>query len=153
MQNKSYYISPIGILEIITKDDALISLKTSKNKALKNEENELTLDIKKQLDEYFNRKRTVFDIKLNLKGTDFRLKVWDELQKIPFGKTRSYKDIAEAVGNKNASRAVGGACNKNPVLIIIPCHRVISKSGNLTGFACGTEAKKKLLNIENLSYT
>ena len=104
---------------------------------------------KKQLDEYFLGKRTIFNIKINPKGTDFQKLVWSELQNIPYGETKSYSEIATVAGNKNAQRAVGNACNKNPIMIIIPCHRVVSKSNNIGGYAYGRSIKQKLLNIEN----
>ena len=94
-------------------------------------------------------KRYIFDIKINPAGTDFQKLVWKELQKIPYGKIKSYSEIAAATGNKNVQRAVGTACNKNPIMIIIPCHRVISKNNNLGGYVYGSKIKQKLLNIEN----
>lgn len=146
---KSYYKSPIGILEIICENNKLISLKLVNCCEKTSVETDFIKDIKKQLDEYFSGKRKVFDIKINPKGTDFQKLVWKELQKIPYGKTKSYSEIAKAIGNKNAQRAVGSACNKNSIMIIIPCHRVISKSGNIGGFAYGNKIKLKLLGIEN----
>lgn len=146
---KSYYKSPIGILEIICENGELVSLKLVDYCEKSNFETDFIKDIKNQLDEYFSGKRKVFDIKINPKGTDFQKLVWKELQKIPYGKTKSYSEIAKAIGNKNAQRAVGSACNKNPIMIIIPCHRVISKNNNLGGYAYGSEIKQKLLNIEN----
>lgn len=101
-----------------------------------------------QLEEYFKGERQTFDIKLSAQGTVFQKKVWEELQKIPYGKTTTYKDIAQNIGNKNASRAVGMANNKNPIAIIIPCHRVIGSNGNLTGYAGGINIKKYLLDLE-----
>lgn len=103
---------------------------------------------KKQLDEYFSGKRTTFDLPLKLEGTEFQKSVWKELMKIPYGKTASYYDIASAVQNPKACRAVGMANNKNKIPIIIPCHRIIGKSGALTGYAGGLEVKKKLLELE-----
>ena len=144
---KSYYKSPIGILEIICENDKLVSLQICKAQAQAGE-TDFIKDIKHQLDEYFSGKRRNFDVKINPKGTDFQKLVWGELRKIPYGETKSYGDIAQSIGNKNAQRAVGSACNKNPVMIIVPCHRVISKNGGLGGFACGLEIKKKLLKIE-----
>lgn len=146
---KSYYKSPIGILEIICEDNKLVSLKLVDCCEKTTVETNFIKDIKNQLDEYFSGKRKVFDIKINPKGTDFQKLVWKELQKIPYGKTKSYSEIAAAAGNKNAQRAVGNACNKNPIMIIIPCHRVISKNNNLGGYAYGRSVKQKLLNIEN----
>jgi len=105
-------------------------------------------DVKTQLEQYFQSERKSFDVKLNLKGTDFQRKVWGELCKIPYGEVSSYGKVAAAVGNKNASRAVGMANSKNPVPIIVPCHRVVGVKGNLTGFAHGLDIKHKLLQHE-----
>lgn len=103
-----------------------------------------------ELQEYFNGKRKYFDIPLYLNGTKFQKKVWEALTAIPYGKTCSYKDIAIAIGNENAYRAVGMANNTNPIAIIIPCHRVIGSNGSLTGYAGGLNIKQKLLQIENV---
>ena len=146
---KSYYKSPIGILEIICENNKLVSLKLVDCCEKTTVETNFIKDIKKQLDEYFSGKRTIFNIKINPAGTDFQKLVWKELQKIPYGKTKSYSEIAAVAGNKNAQRAVGNACNKNPIMIIIPCHRAISKNNNLGGYAYGSEIKQQLLNIEN----
>ena len=146
---KSYYKSPIGTLEIISENNKLVSLKLVDCCEKTSVETVFIKDIKKQLDEYFSEKRTTFNININPAGTDFQKLVWKELQKIPYGKTKSYSEIAKAIGNKNAQRAVGSACNKNPIMIIIPCHRVISKNNNLGGYAYGSKIKQKLLNIEN----
>ena len=146
---KSYYKSPISILEIICENNKLVSLKLVDCCEKTTVETNFIKDIKNQLDEYFSGKRKVFDIKINPKGTDFQKLVWKELQKIPYGKTKSYSEIDAAAGNKNAQRAIGNACNKNPIMIIIPCHRVVSKNNNIGGYAYGSEIKQKLLNIEN----
>ena len=146
---KSYYKSPIGILEIICNNNNLVSLKLVDCCEKTSVETVFIKDIKKQLDEYFLGKRTIFNIKINPAGTDFQQLVWKELQKISYSKTKSYSEIAAATGNKNAQRAVGNACNKNPIMIIIPCHRAVSKNNNLGGYAYGSEIKQKLLNIEN----
>ncbi len=103
---------------------------------------------KAQILEYFENKRKTFNLKINPKGTDFQQKVWNALIKIPYGKTLTYKDIAIMIGNKNASRAVGMANSKNPIPLIIPCHRVIGANGELTGFAPGLALKEKLINLE-----
>lgn len=146
---KSYYKSPIGILEIICENGKLVSLKLVDYCEKSNVETNFIKDIKKQLGEYFSGKRTTFDIKINPTGTDFQKMVRKELQNIPYGETKSYSEIAAAAGNRNAQRAIGNACNKNPIMIIIPCHRVISKNNNLGGYAYGRSIKEKLLNIEN----
>ena len=102
----------------------------------------------RQLSEYFSGKRKTFNLPLLLKGTDFQKQVWQELLKIPFGETRSYKQIAEAIGNPKAVRAVGMANNKNPLLIVVPCHRVIGANGKLVGYAVGLDKKEYLLRLE-----
>ena len=147
---KSYYKSPIGILEIICENEYLTSLKLVKQAGKTNKETTLIKTIKTQLGEYFSGKRNNFDIKIYPKGTEFQKKVWDELLNIPYGNAKSYSEIAATIGNKNAQRAIGSACNKNPIMIIIPCHRVISKNGNLGGFAYGNFVKQELLKIENM---
>ncbi len=106
-------------------------------------------NIIKQLREYFSGKRQQFeDIKLNIIGTDYQKKVWAQLLKIPYGEIWTYKDVAVAIGNSKASRAIGMANSKNKIPIIIPCHRVIGANGKLTGFAHGLNLKEKLLNLE-----
>lgn len=102
-----------------------------------------------ELAEYFDGKRKHFDIPFALHGTPFQKAVWDALCHIPYGETRSYKEIAAAVGNPKASRAVGMANNKNPIPLLVPCHRVIGASGLLVGYAGGLDLKKKLLKLEN----
>jgi len=101
-----------------------------------------------QLQQYFNGIRTRFDLPLDLDGTPFQLAVWNELQKIPYGETRTYGEIARSVGKPGAARAVGMANHENPVAIVIPCHRVVGSDGSLTGYAGGLDLKKKLLEIE-----
>ena len=113
---KSYYKSPIGILEIICNKNILVSLKLVDCCEKTTVETDFIKDIKNQLDEYFSGKRTTFNIKINPKGADFQKLVWKELQNIPYGKTKSYSEIAAAAGNKNAQRAIGNACNKNPII-------------------------------------
>lgn len=103
---------------------------------------------KKQLEEYFSGERTHFTIPLAPQGTGFQRQVWKELQRIPYGETRTYGQIAAAVGNPKASRAVGMANHNNPIMILIPCHRVIGSNGNLTGYAGGVDKKEFLLKLE-----
>ncbi len=110
--------------------------------------NELTEKAFKQLEEYFNAKRKEFDLPCQLKGTEFQQKVWQALCDIPYGETRTYKDIAIAVGNAKASRAIGMANNKNPITLIYPCHRFIGSSGKLVGYAGGLDMKEFLLKME-----
>lgn len=148
----SYEFS-IGKLWICTDETSLLEISFTENLKTKHaiyKETDLIKIVKNQLVEYFDGRRKEFEIPISLKGTDFQLKVWKELCKIPYGKTCTYKDIAVSIKNKNACRAVGLANNKNPIPIIIPCHRVIGKNGQLTGYAGGLDIKKKLLNIERL---
>ena len=145
---QDYYKSAIGILKIVCQNKELVTLKLVDKPGKTIVKTNLIKGIVRQLDEYFLGKRNYFDININPDGTDFQKKVWRELQKIPYGQTLSYSEVAQAIGNKNAQRAVGSACNKNPIMIIIPCHRVISKNGNLGGFAYGSSAKEELLKIE-----
>ncbi len=105
--------------------------------------------VENQLNEYFNFKRITFDIPLKPAGTEFQKKAWAELLKIPYGKFISYGEQAKRIGNAKASRAVGAANGKNPIGIIIPCHRVLGANGSLTGFAGGLSMKKKLLDLES----
>jgi methylated-DNA-[protein]-cysteine S-methyltransferase len=122
-----------------------------KNAASGNYEMRETVLIKKtaaQLAEYFDGKRKNFTIPLAPQGTAFQIKVWEALQKIPYGETRSYGEIAAMIGNPKASRAVGMANHRNPIVIIIPCHRVIGHDGSLTGFGGGLELKRRLLELE-----
>lgn len=102
----------------------------------------------KELDEYFNKKRTMFNVPIKQFGTEFQMKVFEVLKSIPYGHTLSYKDVAILIGKPKASRAVGNACNKNPIMIVVPCHRVIGKNGKLVGFAYGTDLKEELLELE-----
>lgn len=103
-----------------------------------------------QIEEYLAGSRTTFDLKLNPQGTPFQQSVWKKLIEIPFGKTSGYGEIAKDLNNPNASRAVGAANGKNPIPLIIPCHRVIGANGKLTGFAFGTDLKQQLLDLENI---
>lgn len=101
-----------------------------------------------QLNEYFQGKRKTFDLPLDMKGTEFQKQVWNELMKIPFGETVSYKTVAEKIKNNKAVRAVGTANGRNPICIIVPCHRVISADGSIGGYAGGIDVKKQLLALE-----
>jgi methylated-DNA-[protein]-cysteine S-methyltransferase len=101
-----------------------------------------------QLKEYFNRQRKEFDLQLEVLGTDFQKKVWDELIKIPYGETISYGELANRMGNKNLMRAVAAANGANPIPIVVPCHRVIGADGSLTGYGGGLDVKQKLLELE-----
>lgn len=105
--------------------------------------------VAKQLREYFNGKRREFDIPLDAAGTDFQRSVWSALRKIPYGRTVSYADIARAIGKPKSMRAVGMANGRNPISIVVPCHRVIGADGSLTGYGGGLDRKRTLLNLES----
>lgn len=143
----AFYKSPIGTIEVKYSEKGIVSLVFAKEK-ITNYTLHSFNDCIKQLDEYFSGERTEFDLKLNLHGTEFQMKVWDELLKIPFGETTSYLAVATKIGDPNALRAVGNANGKNPVSIIVPCHRVIGTDGKLTGYAGGLWRKKWLLEHE-----
>lgn len=142
--------SPVGKIEIIEENEKITELNiyNEKKNNIIEKDTKLLLETQKQLKEYFEGKRTKFEIPLNPKGTEFMKKVWKELLKIPYGEVRTYKEIAEKVGNSKASRAVGMANNKNPIPIIIPCHRVIGSNNKLVGYALGLDMKKYLLDLE-----
>ncbi len=152
MKNYYKYDTDFGYIYIAEEDNSIINI--GKNKVF--EGNLLETDIikkaYKQIIEYFNGERKKFDIALNPKGTDFQKKVWDSLLRIPYGEIRSYKDIAVDIGNEKACRAVGNANNKNPIFIVIPCHRVIGSSGKLVGYAGGLDMKERLLKLERKNY-
>ncbi|RHQ98977.1 methylated-DNA--[protein]-cysteine S-methyltransferase [Peptoclostridium sp. AF21-18] len=153
MINYFCYDTEIGRIKISEKDEKIIGLVFSDYKKENEREKETEL-IKKaytQLEEYLSGKRTEFDIEIEMIGTEFQKKVWKELLNIPYGETRSYKDIAIAIGNGKACRAVGNANNKNPIAIIVPCHRVVGSNGSMTGYAGGLDIKEKLLKIEKCS--
>ena len=145
---RTCYNSPIGELYITADDEALLSVSFSAETIKNNLQNKIIKDTIKQLDEYFLGRRKNFDLPICPKGSDFQKLVWSELLKIPYGELKTYKDIAISIGNPNASRAVGNANNKNPIAIIIPCHRVIGSNGNLTGYAGGLDKKQKLIKFE-----
>lgn len=140
------YNSKIGDIYIQADETWLYRVSFSPIEVTKN--NLIIKETIKQLDEYFLGIRKTFELPVNPIGTEFQKKVWNELIKIPYGEIRSYKDIAINIGNPNASRAIGNANHKNPIAIIIPCHRVIGSNGNLTGYAGGLNKKQLLLNLE-----
>lgn len=139
--------SPLGNIRIGRDDTGITELKFTEE-PVSISEDELLCRCVQELEEYFLGNRTVFDLPLSLKGTEFQKKVWNILTDIPYGHTETYGSIALKAGNPQASRAVGSACHNNPVWILIPCHRVIGKNGSLTGYAGGIERKQKLLEME-----
>ncbi len=146
---KAYYPSPIGPLEVSGTFEGILSV-TFAEKRFPNDRNlpECVKEGIQQLDEYFKGVRKSFSLKLLLQGTPFQKLVWQRLKKIPYGKLVSYGDVARAIGKPHAYRAVGNANNKNPIPIIIPCHRVIGSDGNLVGYGSGLWRKEWLLNHE-----
>ncbi len=145
-----YLTTEVGRLKIIATREALVAIRfTEEIERDREMANAITRKTALQLKEYFDGKRKIFDLPLELRGTPFQNRVWEALREIPYGETKSYSEIAEAIGNPKAARAVGLANNKNPVPIIVPCHRVIGKNGNLTGYAGGLWRKEKLLELEN----
>lgn len=150
MKYIKYMNTKIGSIAIIEEDNKIIEININKK-----EENEIirrdTLLLKeteKQLKEYLEGKRKKFNVPLNPKGTNFMKNVWTALQDIPYGEVRTYQQIAEKVGNPKASRAIGMANHRNPIPIIIPCHRVIGSNGKLVGYALGIDIKRFLLEWE-----
>lgn len=151
MINVIYYDTRIGKLRVEENGIAITKVQFI-DKDIQDEigkKTELLKETIKQLEEYFEGKRDFFDLPLEPNGTEFQKKVWKALIEIPYGETRSYGEIAKVIGNEKAARAVGMANNKNPIPIIIPCHRVIGANGKLVGYAGGLDIKEKLLELEN----
>jgi methylated-DNA-[protein]-cysteine S-methyltransferase len=148
--------SPVGKLRLVASANALVAVLWERERPdrLKLEamkfapQQPILIETERQLSEYFVGRRTAFDLPLEPSGSEFQKKVWRALTKIPFGQKRTYLDLANAVGSPKAYRAVGAANGKNPISIIVPCHRVVGANGALTGFAGGLEAKAKLLALE-----
>ncbi len=151
MSKTAFINSPLGITKIVGDENgvAIISV-LAEGEISKTIPKELKIAVT-QLQEYFDGKRKDFDFKLNPKGTDFQQKVWQELLNIPFGKTMSYMDLSKKLGDVKAIRAVVSANGKNPLWIVVPCHRVIGTDGSLTGYAGGLWRKKWLLEHETPS--
>ncbi len=129
-------------------DKTLYELRIGKRGKELGQKTTFTDSVFTQLKEYLEGRRKAFDIKYEVSGTEFQKKVWNEIARIPYGKTLSYKEIALRIGNENAQRAVGNASNKNKLVLIIPCHRVVGSNGKLTGYAAGLDIKKRLLDLE-----
>lgn len=142
------YHSPFGDMELSYEEGGVISLRMAEEGTKGEAPFGLALTVFRELDEYFQGRRKTFDIPCRTHGTAFQEKVWAALREIPYGETRSYRDIAEAIGHPKAYRAVGMANNANPLFIIIPCHRVIGADGSLTGYGGGLPMKKALLMLE-----
>ncbi len=153
MKRIAIYHSPVGDLQLEYENGAVTALKTVKADVQSGgAPDALAETVFSQLDEYFAGTRTAFDFPCAPQGTPFQQKVWAALRDIPYGETRSYKQIAEAIGKPKACRAVGMANNRNPIIIVIPCHRVIGADGSLTGYGGGLEMKRALLDLESAAY-
>ena len=146
-----FITTPLGIAKIIGDEHGISEITILKEDELTSKIPEVLQECVTQLQQYFDGKRTQFDFKINPKGTDFQQKVWQELLNIPFGKTISYLDLSKKLGDPKAIRAAATANGKNPLWIVIPCHRVIGTDGSLTGYAGGLWRKKWLLEHENPS--
>lgn len=144
-----YLETSIGLMEIVCEDDFLIGLKMVLEKNHRVNENKASKEVKSQILDYLNGSRKTFNIPFKLNCTDFQKKVYEETLKIPYGNTKTYGEIANSIGNPKSMRAVGMALGKNPIWIIMPCHRVIGKNNKLTGFAGGIDKKLSLLKLEN----
>ena len=143
------YNTELGSVTFAEEDGALLAISTHRSVEGVYQETTLIKKAYLQLTEYLNGERRTFDLPLNPQGTDFQKRVWKALCEIPYGETRSYKQIAEAIGNPKAVRAVGMANNRNPLLVVVPCHRVIGSDGKLVGYAAGLDKKAFLLGMEN----
>jgi methylated-DNA-[protein]-cysteine S-methyltransferase len=148
--------SPVGKLKLVASDKGLVAVLWENDKPSRvrlgemvaDRRHPILLDTERQLEEYFDGKRKTFSVALDMRGTSFQKNVWEALLAIPFGETRSYGQLAKLLGNSKAMRAVGAANGRNPISIIVPCHRVIGSSGKLTGFAGGLGTKAHLLTLE-----
>lgn len=146
----AYYHSPIGILRITESEGMIYAVEFREEE--EEAESALTpclIQALQQLKEYFSGTRQVFDLPLQPEGSEFQQKTWEELLMVPYGKTSSYLDLAIKLGDRNYNRAVGNANGKNPIAIIVPCHRIIGSNGKLVGYAGGLWRKKWLLEHEN----
>ena len=145
------YNTVLGSVTFVEEDGALLAITTHRPYEGIEHETALIKEAYRQLSEYLKGERRMFDLPLNPRGTDFQKRVWRALCDIPYGETRSYKQIAEAIGNPKAVRAVGMANNRNPITIVVPCHRVIGADGKLVGYGGGLEMKEFLLRLESCS--
>ncbi len=148
MEEMYSFRSEYGFITVVTENEFITRLAMGKIEC-ESAVTPLAIKAEKQLNEFFSGERIKFDLPIAPKGTEFQKKVWDELTKIPYGTTVSYKYIATRIGSPRASRAVGMANNKNPIPVIIPCHRVIGKDNRLVGYAYGLDMKRSLLELEN----
>lgn len=148
MNYHTLHSGPWGPLLIGWEDDALVSIGPYREDIPCVSLSLLALEAAQQLDEYIQGRRTCFDLPIRLRGTEFQIAVWNALRQIPYGEVRTYGQIAEAIGNPKAARAVGQAANRNPLWLLVPCHRVVGRDGRLTGYAGGLAMKQALLELE-----
>ena len=148
----SYFKSPIGLVQIGGTASEVTSLDFVERRREKTESHPLIDRAARQIAEYFAGKRQVFDLPISYQGTDFQERVWGQLLKVPYGETASYQDIARGVGNPLAVRAVGAANGKNPISLIVPCHRIIGSNGTLVGYGGGLWRKEWLLKHEGCQF-
>lgn len=140
--------SPIGHISMTEEGEAITYIGITNAPCSTDTPTPLLCEAQQQVTEYLHGTRITMDFPIRMKGSEFQLRVWKALQQIPYGSTSTYGTIATQLGNAYAARAVGMACNKNPLLLAIPCHRVIGTGGKLTGFACGVDVKQYLLKKE-----
>ncbi|MBN7815575.1 methylated-DNA--[protein]-cysteine S-methyltransferase [Algoriphagus pacificus] len=143
--------STLGNILIELEDGKLIRLQFTEDPVSEEPLEGKVAEVKNQLEEYFSGKRKVFDLPLQLKGTDFQKSVWEAVNEIPYGQTTTYMKLSQKLGNPAAIRAVGAAIGANPVLVILPCHRIIGTNGQLTGYAGGLKRKQALLELEGFA--
>ena len=148
MAHIGIYPCPFGFFRIVEEDDKVIVIDVIKEKEGEESPSPVTDKAAQELAEYLSGSRQVFTIPYEFRGTSFQLQVWRELAKVPYGTTTTYKKLAEAIGRPGAYHAVGGAVGKNPLSILIPCHRVIGTNGSLTGYGWGLPMKEYLLKLE-----
>ena len=146
------YETKLGSVTFVEEDGALLAITTHRSFEGVIQETKLIKEAYRQFSEYLEGERKEFDLPFKMQGTEFQKRVWKALCDIPYGETRSYKQIAEAIGNPKAVRAVGMANNKNPLLVVVPCHRVLGANGQLVGYASGLEKKQYLLQLENPNF-
>ena len=142
------YACPFGFFRIVEEEGAVVAIDVVKERQGEEAPSEVTDLAARELAEYLAGERQVFTFPYRLVGTPFRLQVWHELEKVPYGETTTYKKLAEAIGRPGAYHAVGGAVGANPLSIVVPCHRVIGTDGSLTGYAWGLPMKEALLDLE-----
>ncbi len=148
--NKIVFNTPIGKTAVFAESKTVVGIDLNTKEISDEKITETVLyETERQLKEYFFGERKEFSVEYSAVGTKFQKAVWGEISKIPFGETRTYGEIAKAIGKPKSARAVGAACGKNPIPIIIPCHRVVGANGKIGGFAFGTDLKKKLLCNES----